>query len=117
MYFLKRRASVNSGIEGLRYHHSILIAMSPIGIYVGLNKFYLVFSKNSHKNQWKIIYLESMIGAGTAAYAAFLIIGSRAFFSSRLPPHLTWIPWVIAPSIGVSCGKFLSHLELKKPAY
>jgi hypothetical protein len=88
-------------VLGIKYRSGPLIALSPIGPFIGAGNLRYLLRGPESRMQWMYEHLGSMIGTGIAGYTAFLVFGGTRLFPSMARSQLYTVFWVLPTLIGV----------------
>jgi hypothetical protein len=88
-------------ILGFTYRSGPLIALSPLGPFIGGGNLRYLLRGPQSRMHWLYKHLSSMIGTGIAGYTAFLVFGGAQLFPSVARSQLNTIFWVLPTLIGV----------------
>jgi hypothetical protein len=88
-------------VLGIKYRSGPLIALSPIGPFIGAGNLRYLLRGPESRMHWMYEHLGSMIGTGIAGYTAFLVFGGTRLFPSMARSQLYTVFWVLPTLIGV----------------
>jgi hypothetical protein len=88
-------------VLGINYRSGPLIALSPLGPFIGAGNLRYLLRGPQSRMHWWYEHLSSMIATGIAGYTAFLVFGAARLLPSVARSQLYTIFWVLPALIGV----------------
>lgn len=79
----------------------LLYALSPIGVFTGLDIRSALKNREDYRQRWLYEHLGAMLGTGVAFHTAFAVFGANQLFDLNFSGFLQIIPWITPTLIGV----------------
>ena len=96
----------------------ILLALSPIGVSVGVSMLRLFARPPQDPKTWLYEHLSAMLGAGIAFHTAFAVFGANRIFDYSLEGFWQVIPWIAPAAVGIPATHiWIRRLKNTQPAH
>jgi hypothetical protein len=92
----------------------LLYALSPIGIFTGLDIKTAVRNKHQYKKTWLYEHLLALLGTGIAFHTAFAVFGAGQIFNLSFSGFTQVVPWITPALIGTPAISIWTRIYKKK---